>query len=106
AIEGSGDLHYEGDADVLQCAIEGSGDIVAVGRGKRLEATIEGSGDVDARAFHAEGGKVVIEGSGDVYADIDGDASVRIDGSGDLHSTGQARFTDLDLSGSGEIVKR
>jgi hypothetical protein len=105
-IEGSGDLRYSGKADVLRCSIEGSGDVVLRGESKRLEVRIDGSGDVDARDFPAQGGSVAIDGSGDVTGELHGDVSVAIHGSGDLRYSGDARFTQLDLSGSGEVHRR
>jgi hypothetical protein len=105
-VEGSGDLHYTGNAEVVRCSVEGSGDVVLEGKGRRLEAKVEGSGDIDARAFPVNGGAFDIEGSGDVFTDLQGgEATLSIHGSGDFHYAGEARFTHLDLQGSGDVER-
>jgi hypothetical protein len=103
-VNGSGDVRYSGAADVVACHIEGSGDVRLSGSGKRLEANLEGSGDVDAREFAVNGGAFVIDGSGDVTANLHGgDTTIRLHGSGDLRYEGETRITSLDIEGSGEV---
>ena len=105
-VEGSGDVRYAGNVDVLRCKIDGSGDVVLHGAGKRLETLIHGSGDVNARDFPVAGGLYFpdLEGSGDVITVVHGgDMSVRLHGSGDLVYSGDFRITSLDVSGSGEM---
>ena len=104
-VDGSGDVHYAGAAEVLACRVTGSGDVTLSGSAKRLHAEVTGSGDVDARSFAAEGGEFLIEGSGDVTANLHGgDTTIRMHGSGDLRYTGEARITSLDISGSGDVA--
>ena len=103
-VRGSGDVRYDGDADVVHCTIDGSGDVVLRGAGKRLEARVHGSGDIRARGFPVEGGLYEIDGSGDIATVVHGgEMTVQINGSGDLLYGGEARITSLDVSGSGSV---
>ena len=103
-VRGSGDVKYSGNAEVVRCAIDGSGDVLLRGVGKRLEAVVHGSGDVKARDFPVEGGVYEIDGSGDIATIVHGgEMTVHINGSGDLLYGGEARITNLDVSGSGSV---
>lgn len=105
-LAGSGDLRYSGIAQTLHCSLDGSGDMTLLGSARRLDARVEGSGDIQARGFAAIGGRFEIDGSGDIYTNLQGgDTAVELNGSGDLRYTGEIRITRIDVSGSGEIRK-
>ncbi len=104
-VSGSGDVRYAGSADLVACNVSGSGDVTLTGAAKRLRADVTGSGDVDARALAVGGGEFVLEGSGDVAADLHGgETTIRLNGSGDLRYTGETRITTLEITGSGDVT--
>lgn len=87
-----------GIADCKQVAVSGtttlnltgSGQVNATGRTERIEVSVFGSGDVMAKELKAQGGKVIVTGSGDASVYSDGPLELLTTGSGTIHTSGSA----------------
>lgn len=102
-IRGSGDVEVgEVDVDEVAVQVSGSGDVRLSGAARTGRVVIEGSGDVDARWLTVDEAAVVVRGSGDVGVDVSDTLDVRIDGSGGVTYTGDARVTQ-QVNGSGSV---
>ncbi len=82
--------------------IAGSGGIAAQGSTEKLGISIAGSGDLDGRGLRATSAKASIAGSGSIRAEVNGDASVSILGSGDVDLGDKARCKTTKM-GSGSV---
>jgi hypothetical protein len=103
---GPGDLHWNGNADVVRCRLDGPGNVLLHGSAKRLEAELNGPGSLDARAFPVTGGSFEVGGPGRVIVDLHGgDVSVAVNGPGSFHYSGDAHFTRMEVNGPGNIRK-
>lgn len=101
---GSADLSFAGSATHIDAIITGSGDLHLTGTADFLEVEIYGSGYVDARDLDAAGGRLLINGSGDIDATINGEVDAEINGSGDVNLYGAVELVRSDEDGSGDIV--
>ena len=70
--------------------ITGSGQVNTTGRTDRIEVTLIGSGDVMAKELKAQGGKVIVTGSGDASVYCDGPLELLTTGTGAIHTSGSA----------------
>jgi Putative auto-transporter adhesin, head GIN domain len=105
-LTGPGDLHWNGDADVVRCRIDGPGGAVLHGSGKRVDVRVDGPGSLDARAFPIMAGAFELGGPGHAIVDLHGgDVSVVVNGPGSFHYTGDAHFTRREVNGPGNIRK-
>jgi flagellar basal body rod protein FlgF len=86
----------------LDLGIAGSGEVSVAGQAQRAKYGIAGSGDLDASGLRAVDAEAEIAGSGNIRAQVTGNAKATIAGSGDIAITGGARCTS-SKNGSGNI---
>ena len=103
-LDGSGDLNFNMDVDMLKIDVTGSGDMVLSGTASKAELNILGSGDVRALNLEQDTCFVVINGSGDIYIDVNDLLDVQILGSGNIYYTGDPQL-NLNILGTGEVIK-
>lgn len=125
---GSGDIHFEGNVttrnfsfhhkgsgdvdlknlatDNLTVAMMGSGDFKANGgSAKNQTITISGSGNVEVADLIGESCTFAIKGSGDVTTNVNSSLQGNIMGSGNISYKGDPKNKQVDIMGSGEVVK-
>jgi hypothetical protein len=92
AVHGSGDLELTGGAcDTVDAAVVGTGRLTLVGSSRELHAELRGAGDLDARHLRADDVDLRLEGSGDgavyarkrLHAEIAGSGEARVFGNPD-----------------------
>jgi hypothetical protein len=95
AVHGSGDLELTGGtSDTVDAAVIGSGRLTLVGASRELHAELRGSGDLDARHLRADEVALMQQGSGDcavyarkrLHAELTGSGEVRVYGNPEEHS--------------------
>lgn len=105
-IDGSGDLEMNVSAEELTLLIDGSGNMKLDGYADILDVEIDGSGDVKAIGLEAKELILDSNGSGDVDVSVKDRIKADIQGSGSLRYAGDPEDRELDLSGSGEVLKK
>lgn len=102
-ITGSGDIRLATITDYLNSRIRGSGDVVLSGATDVFDLKIEASGSVEAFPFQTNETYIIISGSGDAEVAADSILDVTINGSGDVYYQGNP-FLDVKINGSGEVI--
>jgi hypothetical protein len=106
-VNGSGAISIAGaTAEELALVINGSGDIHADGQVTELRARINGSGNVYAAGLLAKKVMVVLNGSGDADVHVVSDLTIKLNGSGGVSYSGTPSTVNSSLNGSGRIQKR
>ena len=106
-INGSGAISIVGaTAEELALVINGSGDIHANGEVTELRARINGSGNVYAADLQAKKVMVILNGSGDADIHVINDLTIKMNGSGGVSYSGTPSTVNSSLNGSGRIRKR
>lgn len=104
SISGSGDLTFNGgNSDEVELSLLGSGDVTARGTAKTLTAKLAGSGDMHAGSLQADSVHLSLLGSGDANVFARSAASVAIRGSGDAAVAGNPSQRSVSKSGSGDV---
>lgn len=102
-LSGSGRMLFDGTAPETTVHLSGSGDVDLVGESDRVALILDGSGDIDASALRASEGRLKLDGSGSIRANVEGAARVDLSGSGDIYLYGAPQLTSLSIDGSGEL---
>lgn len=105
-ISGSGDIHLELEATLVESTVTGSGDLSLKGQTESAEFTLTGSGNIDARFLKAQKGQAKITGSGDIEMHANETFNGSITGSGDLVCYGNPTQQITKVTGSGDITIR
>jgi hypothetical protein len=106
-VNGSGAISIVGaKAEELALVINGSGDIHANGEVTELNARINGSGNVYAADLQAKKVVVLLNGSGDADIHAINDLTIKVNGSGGVSYSGTPSTVNSSLNGSGSIQKR
>ena len=107
---GEGDIDMLDDFDQdgdLTLHSNGSGDIDIYNlTARKVDIKLEGAGDLSFHSLEAEDLKTKISGSGDLYvreADIDGDATLKVEGAGDIEGEFKADNVEAISEGSGDV---
>lgn len=87
----------------LEVQLTGSGSIKLVGQAESLDAKLMGSGDILLKKLPVTNGNLVLQGSGDIVANISGSANLVLQGSGDIEVHGNPTKVEQKLQGSGDI---
>jgi hypothetical protein len=122
-INGSGHLHYTGQAEQLYASINGSGScyidsyaqkisgdisgsgsIEWIGTAVKAGYHIDGSGDIRALEMDVDSAYTTTEGSGDIYVNAKDYLHSEISGSGDVYYLGSP-VVEAHVSGSGHVVR-
>jgi hypothetical protein len=126
AMDGTGDMRFNGRYRVIQAGVHGSGDLeltggnsqsvaaellgsgsmTLVGATRSLTAEVRGSGDLDARHLRADAASLVHEGSGSSSVYARQHVNVQLTGSGDVTVYGNPNHREVSRSGSGNISFR
>jgi hypothetical protein len=104
-IDGSGDINARINGLRTEATISGSGSMHINGNTNEFATRISGSGNI--RAFDATTKMLTanISGSGNIEATVSETLSATISGSGNIRYKGQASVTNVNISGSGKLVK-
>ncbi len=102
-ISGSGDMTGKIEVKQLESSITGSGDMSLSGRANSAIVKIVGSGDYTARDLTTASTAVRVSGSGDAYIYASEKVDAAVNGSGDIHYSGNPKNVSKSKSGSGDI---
>lgn len=101
---GSGRLRLSGDVGALAVRATGSGSVVLVGHAAQLNAGLLGSGSVDGAGLAVESGATLaVLGSGQLWANVRGDATLHTQGSGSIEAALNDGTANFGIEGSGAI---
>lgn len=106
-VTSDGTGHVEiADAEVTEVSatVKGAGDVVVAGRAQRQIVDVSGSGEYAAEALETVEPIVQVSASGGAVIHASGAVDARIDGSGDIHVSGDAAVSE-DVRGLGELVR-
>lgn len=106
AISGSGDVEGRSETTHLTCSTSGSGNMNLQGTTTDLRISISGSGDVRGYDLKTQRVDAEVAGSGTIYISAEEELQARVAGSGDIYYRGNARVTNLSVSGSGSIRRQ
>lgn len=104
-VTGSGDANVSGfSGEAIDLALNGSGDMLFNGKYQRVSGNLTGSGDLKIDAGSSDSVNLSLLGSGDVQVSgITKSLTAKLMGSGDLHSASlQADRVAVSLMGSGD----
>lgn len=108
--QGSGDIYVAGifnNNSGFVAAISGSADIaVEEGSADHLNLQISGSGNFKSFGFTATTADITITGSGDAETGIAQQLKAKIRGSGNIYYKGDPVAVEIDINGSGKVMKR
>lgn len=102
-LSGLGNITFDGSTPEFLALLDGSGDIVARDSAGYLDLRSEGSGAVKARDRTSSSGYLIVSGSGDVDATVNGSAEAEISGSGQIDLYSDVTLARRSIDGSGEI---
>lgn len=102
SINGSGDTRLNVSAEEIKAGINGSGDIILKGSVTDLQVKINGSGDFKGSELISGNATVRINGSGDVVVHATEELSIDVYGSGDVKYSGNPKVKS-SVKGSGEV---
>lgn len=103
-LTGSGDIVLKDlSQSELRIDLRGSGDVTAGGSVDQVELTVQGSGSIKAGHLKADIVLAALKGSGDIVAQANETAKVRVSGSGDVRIMGNPVVRDARVTGSGDI---
>jgi hypothetical protein len=121
-LSGSGDILFGAEADIIDCDISGSGTTELGLTADQIKASISGSGemefygDADSGEFEITGSGAIhaydlllqecyatINGSGNIYVNVEDYLDVTITGSGNVYYSGNP-IIDSHITGSGSVI--
>uniref|UniRef100_UPI00260E07C1 GIN domain-containing protein n=1 Tax=Chitinophaga sp. TaxID=1869181 RepID=UPI00260E07C1 len=105
-LNGSGNARLKVDANELRLYLSGSGNIRAEGKSRDYHASIEGSGNIHADAVKTVNANVKITGSGNQSISVSDRLDARITGSGNIRYSGNPPTVNVNISGSGKVIKQ
>jgi hypothetical protein len=104
ALRGSGDLELTGGtSDTVDAAVIGTGRLTLVGSSRELHAESRGSGDLDARHLRADEVDLLQQGSGDSAVYARKRLHVELSGSGEARVYGNPDERSVSRKGSGSV---
>jgi hypothetical protein len=104
ALRGSGDLELTGGtSDTVDAAVIGTGRLTLVGSSRELHAESRGSGDLDARHLRADEVDLLQQGSGDSAVYARKRLHVELLGSGETRVFGNPDERSVSRKGSGSV---
>jgi hypothetical protein len=104
ALHGSGALDVTGgSSDRVKAESEGSGTLTLVGSSRTLEAVLRGSGDLDARHLHTDDATLSLTGSGSAAILARRRVQVSLAGSADAVVHGNPAERSVSRAGSGSV---
>jgi len=104
-LSGSGYIEMSVAVGKLTSSISGSGKIRLKGKSEYHRCKISGSGDLNAFDMPTGIFETKISGSGKGEVNVTGEMRIKISGSGKILYKGRPDISELDISGSGKIVK-
>ncbi len=104
SVKGSGNISAASIAvDALDVSVSGSGSYDLAGTARQANVSVAGSGTVEADRLKVDHADISVRGSGSASLASDGEVSVNLRGSGNVHVKGKARCKKLNV-GSGEVT--
>lgn len=104
SVNGSGSCYLESNANEISAGISGSGAIDWIGEAKKANYHIDGSGDIRAYGMNLDTAYTMTEGSGDIYVNATSYLHSEISGSGDVFFLGNPSV-EAHISGSGHVLR-
>jgi hypothetical protein len=102
---GSGNIDVDVKGTNLAFTNTGSGNGTITGTSANFKLENEGSGDVTGKAFTTDYCNVELSGSGDAEFNCNKEASIELNGSGDLKLKGDYKVKNIEMNGSGKLIK-
>lgn len=102
---GSGNVDVDVKGINLAFTNTGSGDGKITGTSTNFKLENDGSGNVTGSAFTTDYCNVELSGSGDAEFTCNKEASIEINGSGDLKLKGEYKIKNIEMNGSGKLIK-
>lgn len=104
-INGSADARLKLDANEIRTILNGSGNMQLEGKANDYRSEVNGSGDIDALNLQADKARIRISGSGEQRIWVLNLLDARIDGSGNISYKGTPDTMNMEVNGSGKIIK-
>lgn len=104
-INGSADANLKLDANEVRMYVNGSGNLRLEGRSNAYFSEINGSGDLDAQELQTATADVHVNGSGEQAIWVTDRLDARITGSGNIRYKGAPGTVNVNVAGSGKVIK-
>jgi len=105
-IAGAGTMKLSLDVDTLLTDLAGAGDFILAGRSVTHIADLNGSGDLTAKDLITQRTAIDIAGTGDAEINVADELEATIEGTGDIHYSGNPKKIRQNIVGMGSIQKR
>jgi hypothetical protein len=102
---GSGNIDVDLKGTNLVFSNTGSGKGTIKGTSANFKLENDGSGDVNGSALTTDYCNVELSGSGDAEFNCNKEASIELNGSGDLKLKGDYKIKNIEMNGSGKLIK-
>ncbi|MEO0897070.1 MAG: head GIN domain-containing protein [Bacteroidota bacterium] len=100
-LSGAGNVHIEGDIDVLTGRVSGAGNIAFKGEGETAFFDLSGIGNIDAAHFEADQVRVSVSGAGNASVKVNEKLDASVSGAGNVYYTGNVPDRNVSKSASG-----
>ena len=104
SVSGSGDIDLDVKAKSVSVEIHGSGDVELKGAAINLDVSLSGSGTFKGYGLVSQYADVKTSGSGDAKVFVIKSLTAKVSGSGDIIYKGEPSASDVNSSGSGDIL--
>ncbi len=100
---GSGDISLSVAVENLEANLSGSGDLRIDGKAQTSKLKLLGSGDLIAKRLISHQANVHLTGSGDLKFHVLEELKINLTGSGDVHYSGNPKYVNTHVVGSGGV---
>lgn len=105
-IIGAGNIEIDVRAKNIFSTIAGSGNIVLAGRADFHGISVSGAGHLKASKLETSITDIQVSGAGNCYVFVRDVLNVRLTGSGDVYYSGSPSEVNVQITGSGHVVKQ
>jgi len=105
-IIGAGNIEIDVRANSISSTITGSGNIFLAGRADFHSISISGAGHLKASKLETSITDIQISGAGNCYVFVRDVLNVRLTGAGDVYYSGSPSEINLQITGSGHVIKQ
>ncbi len=104
-LTGSGSVRLDMGVSILNTALAGSGKMVITGQATEHNLNITGNGHIDAAHLHVSVCKATISGAGHAKVNVKDSLEGSITGSGNIQYAGNPQIKNVNITGSGKMIK-
>ncbi|MFC2165057.1 head GIN domain-containing protein [Acidobacteriota bacterium] len=105
-IIGAGNIDIDVRANSISSTITGTGNIRLAGRADFQSVSIAGAGQLKASKLETSISDVQVSGVGNCYVFVHDVLNVRLTGAGDVYYSGSPSEINVQITGSGHIIKQ